>query len=674
MVCLPIFRSIEVSNYGLFPGVDGNRHTNWSFDPGLSLIVGVNGLGKTTFVTMLLRSLTGPFDITGSGVPEKLESILPPEPRGLNRHATNFFAQRVADGADNAKMSVITQFAKKTVSVSRRLSDLYLENLIIDERRIELPESKGAREALFQEYMCDLFDLSSFVDVLLVLHHIVFFTERRSGALWDENAQRQILRALFLRKDLAAEVAQLEREVNKLDGRFRRTRDEANRTERELQKARREEAASPQVRAELEATQSVLRAEQERLGELEQALSELDEARRGQLLTYEKAKLDREESEAALERQKYARLLRMFPKMEDAARLLIIRILTKEECLVCGSDAREKREELEDLLSKGFCPACGADPERQRNIAPPEKLEESRLDKIAKRASLAAEEVEHAEKSMVTISSDYEQVLAEIVRVRQVVDNRKHAERTLVAKLPEDSETVITLERTVELLRRRQRKEQAESAEAQAAYRDALGRSRSTIAQYAKRLSDAFAEFIPMLLAEEAELVRSPGRARITQGSETFEVPAFVPQMTAADRSGKARRDDPTDVSESQRELIDLAFRLSLMQVAAKGSPCTLLMETPEASLDGVAMKRVGHALHMFAQDDGNRLVATSNLTNAGMIAAMFGGPTKSNRVIETRRRRVLNLMDVAAPNRAVEQDREAYDELLFASLRGAVS
>lgn len=673
MVCLPIFRSIDISDYGLFPGVDRNRYTDWKFDPGLSLIAGVNGLGKTTFITMLLRSLTGPFDITGSGIPEKLESILPSEPRSLNRHATNFFAQRVADGGDNAKMSVIAQFAKKTVSISRRLSDLYLENLKIDEMEIDLPDAKGAREALFQEYLCDLFDLSSFVDVLLVLHHIVFFTERRSGALWDENAQRQILRALFLRKDLAAEIAHLEREVNKLDGRFRRTRDEANRTDRELQEARREEAASPQVRAELEATQSVLNAEQERLGELEQALSELDEARRGQRLTYEKAKLGREEAEAALERQKYARLLRMFPKMEDAARLLIIRILTKEECLVCGSDAHEKRKELESLLSKGYCPACGADPQQQKNVAPPVELEEARLDRIVKRAGLAAEEVEHAEKSMLTISSEYDQILTEIIRVRQAVDDKKHAERTLVAKLPDDSETVVTLERAVELLRRRQRKEQAESAEAQATYRDALGRARSAIAQYAKRLSDAFAEFIPLLIAEEAELVRSPGRARITQGSETFEVPAFVPQMTAADHSGKARRDDPTDVSESQRELIDLAFRLSLMQVAAKGSPCMLLMETPEASLDGIAMRRVGSALHRFAQSDGNRLVATSNLTNAGMIAAMFGGPTKSSRVVETRRQRVLNLMDVAAPNRAVEQDRDAYDELLSASLRGAV-
>ena len=674
MVCLPIFRSIEISDYGLFPGVSGNKHTNWKFDPGVSLIVGVNGLGKTTLVTMLLRSLTGPYDITGSGIPERMESILPSEPIALNRRAINFFAQRVADGAERAKISVIVQFAKSKVKINRRLNDLYLESLTIDENEIELPDSKGPREALFQKKLCVLFDLSSFVDVLLVLHHIVFFTERRSGALWDDNAQRQILRALFLKKDFAAEIAEFEREVNKLDGRFRRTRDEANRTERELQKARRDEATAPQVRAELKATQSALNAELERLAELEKTLSELDEARSKQRLIYEKAKLQRDEAEAALDRQKYMRLIRMFPKMEDAARLLIIRIMTKDECLICGSDAREKREELEALLSRGYCPACGATPQRQRSTVSGLELEEARLDKLLERAYLATEEAEYAEKSMVKISSEHEQVLSEIIRVNKVINDKKKTERILVASLPEDSETVVTLERSSKLLRRRQHKENADNAQVQAAYRGALERARLAIVQYAEKLSKSFGKFIPMLIAEDAELVQSLVKAKITQSSETFEVPAFVPQMTAADRSGKARRDDPMDVSESQRELIDLAFRLSLMQVAAKGNPSMLLMETPEASLDGIAMQRVGLALHSFAQSNGNRLVATSNLTNAGMIAALFGGTTQIDDEIETRRQRVLNLMDIAAPNRAIEQDRAAYDELLSASLRGSVS
>ena len=141
--------------------------------------------------------------------------------------------------------------------------------------------------------------------------------------------------------------------------------------------------------------------------------------------------------------------------------------------------------------------------------------------------------------------------------------------------------------------------------------------------------------------------------------------------MTAADRPGFVRRNDPTDVSESQRELIDLAFRLALVKVSASGSACTFMMETPEASLDGLAMGRVGRTLAAFASADDNRLVVTSNLTNAGIITALFGGPASTKRQVHGRLQRVLNLLRVAAPNRALLQDREKYDALVHNAISG---
>ena len=106
-----------------------------------------------------------------------------------------------------------------------------------------------------------------------------------------------------------------------------------------------------------------------------------------------------------------------------------------------------------------------------------------------------------------------------------------------------------------------------------------------------------------MLLSEDVELVRIVTKARITQGKETFEVPAFRPQMAAADRPGLTLRGTSADVSESQRELIDLAFRLALIKLATEKASCTFMMETPEASLDELAMGRVGNALYKFANE-----------------------------------------------------------------------
>lgn len=97
-------------------------------------------------------------------------------------------------------------------------------------------------------------------------------------------------------------------------------------------------------------------------------------------------------------------------------------------------------------------------------------------------------------------------------------------------------------------------------------------------------------------------------------------------------------------------------------------------METPEASLDELAMARVGMALCAFARQGENRLVVTSNLTNAGMITSMFGGAAKSAAEKKRRQSKVLNLLKVAAPNRAVERDGSKYTEILSAAISGPTS
>jgi hypothetical protein len=94
-------------------------------------------------------------------------------------------------------------------------------------------------------------------------------------------------------------------------------------------------------------------------------------------------------------------------------------------------------------------------------------------------------------------------------------------------------------------------------------------------------------------------------------------------------------------------------------------------METPEASLDGLAMDRVGHALAQFGSVNDNRLIVTSNLSNAGLITALFGGPTQDANEVRGREARLINLLRVAAPNRALANDGEAYKALLTHALRG---
>ncbi len=68
---------------------------------------------------------------------------------------------------------------------------------------------------------------------------------------------------------------------------------------------------------------------------------------------------------------------------------------------------------------------------------------------------------------------------------------------------------------------------------------------------------------------------------------------------------------------------------------------------------------------HSFPED-------APELSNAGLITALFGGKSKSARETAGRKKRVLDLLKVAAPNRALERDRQSYEALLDGAISGA--
>jgi len=671
MIRLPILTYLRVEKYGLFPGVPAGRGIEWTFTKGLCLVAGINGLGKTTLITMLLRIFTGPYDLTAEGLPERLESVVAERPVVLKPGSIRFFAQRVADKAVNAVVLVRVRFGDDELEISRRLSDLRLVSFAVNGKSIDLGANREEREAAFQQQICYYFDVSSFVDVLLVLHHVVFFKEDRPGALWDENAQRHVLRALFLEKDLAAQVATAERRVQSADSQARNISASAYTIEQKLQQARSSQKNASEKSLQLAAEQTLLDAELKESERLDTLIAQLDERRKDARREYERAKLFREEAESAVESLKFAALARLFPTMEDAARLVVLKALTTGECLVCGADTQARLKEVEAQLAKGICPVCGANPEQQDSVVPGLKVEEKRVKRARDTAQLAVKEEEASRINYEETAAEYGSVLDRLGTVRASIEERSLRARQLSAELPFEAGDILHLQKSLELTRRSQRQAESNRASAAKDLSALLERGRGVIEKQTKKLAATFKENVKEMIAEDAELVGITGQAKLTQGKETFAVPAFRSQMSAADRPGKTLRNSPDDVSESQRELIDLAFRLALINIATGGAACTLTMETPEASLDELAMQRVGTALHGFAAHGDNRLIVTSNLTNAGMITAMFGGRAKSAAEVARRREHVINLLEVAAPNQSVLSSRAQYQRILTSALTG---
>ena len=110
-------------------------------------------------------------------------------------------------------------------------------------------------------------------------------------------------------------------------------------------------------------------------------------------------------------------------------------------------------------------------------------------------------------------------------------------------------------------------------------------------------------------------------------------------------------------MSESQREFIDLSFRMALMVVAAEEEAgATLVVDAPESSLDAVFVGRAADVLGRFASPVlGNCLLLTSNLTDGALI------PRLLSYIGDSVERRVVDLFEVAEPTAAVREFNEEY-------------
>src|SRR5205085_2199722 len=106
-------------------------------------------------------------------------------------------------------------------------------------------------------------------------------------------------------------------------------------------------------------------------------------------LELERSKIEREDSERAIEKIKFTSLSRMFPDMSDSARLTILNLVSKSECLVCGSHTDEARLDLERKLAHGICPICSSPPERQPKVVKVREVEAARIKRSQRRAELA---------------------------------------------------------------------------------------------------------------------------------------------------------------------------------------------------------------------------------------------------------------------------------------------
>jgi energy-coupling factor transporter ATP-binding protein EcfA2 len=660
MINFPIFNKLDIEGYGLYPGTKSSPGLHFDFRPGLTLIVGANGLGKTTLITVLYRLLTGPNDIPGLVGRSELGNV-DLEIRKIPASDRRIFADRVVGGAKTSTARVSLSIGEHSITIERILGNLELLSFEVD------GEQEANDENSFQERISTMVGVWSFSDWILLLRHLVFYFEDRRSLVWDATAQRQLLRFLFLPATTAEKWTQSERAILELDSSVRNRQFSITRQEAELSQTEDRAKSGAEVRQELKALQQLQDADTKKRDSVNDALVSA-EARRGSTrLRYIKAEQEREARYRELERSKLTAVEARFPAHSDTARYIVAQLLSEGDCLVCGTHVPKTAAELDRRIKHEQCVICGSDNAPREGHVSDVKVADRRVDKNLAALRKIEPDLAEARESLDAAEREYASLVEDAAKLDADVTKRSQRIDGLVRQLPPEEAELHKQREELSMMRTRLAKMRADLVKLRTAFSKFVEDESRALVNRSGAIKQSFDRYAEGFLLEQCTLIWSPHKARIGQGGELIEFPAFELDMTGTDFPSPVRRSGPEQVSESQREFIDLAFRMSLMEVAGSVGAGSLIIDAPESSLDAVFVSRAANVLARFAKPSkGNRLIITSNLVEGDLIPELLIASSP----VKTRLSRLIDLFKVAEPTAAIRELSAEYRAVLSSIVR----
>lgn len=664
MINFPIFERLEVTGYGLYPGTKTKPGLKIDFKPGLTLILGANGLGKTTLITMLYRMLSGGWELSRSTLAAAELGGASLEAYRMGATDRGVFGQRVQDLAEDAEATLIFKLADKRLKIRRRLDNLGLISLQVDSGDFITDEDT------YLEILPQLSGVPTFGDWLLLLRHLVFYFEDRRSLVWDSSAQRQILRVIFLPAREARAWYTKEREILQLDSQVRNLTNALNRLRKRVQADEKASGDEASLRARFSSLARLQEKDEASRKSFLAESEELDELRhrfRRELLD---AELKADASARRLEAEKLLLLERYFPSGEETTRYLYSLLISHGRCAACGQDNDKASQELSQRIAELNCIVCGSDlPDStsaaSNGVVP---LDKARVEQLRNEHERNRARVTAVDKALEKAMGKFGIVLQRLTELKGQIDDRARDLIRIQNALPATDSKQAKLKEELTEVGARIAEDKTQLAALAIEFVRLIESANVRILAHSDEVKQTFGEFADGFLFEKANLKWSPNPTAVGQlGLAKVTFPAFELDMSGTDFTGPMRRTGPDSVSESQREFIDLAFRMALMHVASEGLGGSLVLDAPESSLDAVFVKRAAEVLCRFGRvDRRNRLVIASNLIDGELLPELIKGGIKPR----DREKRLVNLMEVAVPTAALRQNEKAYGSELAKILK----
>lgn len=205
---LPEIKKIKISNYSLY-----NKDIEYQFIKGVNLIIGGNGVGKTTFINILKYALIGLYkkDVVVKNYDGELRIS-----RGSYTNPNIYFRNRCQKLESDINAEVVICFSINQVefTVKRSLYDIKMLAVEVNENgniyhlqgkikkqdeyeKLKEDEKKECLQYNYEQTIKKFSHLDEFEDFIFFINRILLFDETRETILWDEEIQKRLSSTYF---------------------------------------------------------------------------------------------------------------------------------------------------------------------------------------------------------------------------------------------------------------------------------------------------------------------------------------------------------------------------------------------------------------------------------------------------------------------------------------------
>ena len=351
---LPVVERLRVVNYPLYPGLS-KQGLDLTFDKGVTVVAGINGIGKTTLLNLLLRMLVGP---TNPSKAATRDMGLVSKRSLVTARTFGFFQDRAGVKLQsNATATLTFRIAGRQVVITRRLSNLEITKVLVSGRPVDATDN-----AAFLTDMAQLAGLANAYDFHMVVRYVQFFTEERLPLLWSPTAQLELFKMLFVDEAIGQKLNKLYSEIQGVDTDYR------NRTYQYNQRKDKYELARAQNRVEnidLDVVRKNLAEATKELQDVTRAyrtanelVTNLADQREDVDRKIELLQLSLDEEVHAFHQKDAAYIAQALPHLEDKFQMLMQGLGSNLGCFVCGKGGKRELAAISKRLRDQHCFVC----------------------------------------------------------------------------------------------------------------------------------------------------------------------------------------------------------------------------------------------------------------------------------------------------------------------------